>query len=50
MFRVKKVLNHNTVIGIGMEDHQEYLLMGKGIGFGRKVSERIKLPEGGTMY
>lgn len=28
MYRVKKVLNHNTVIGICSEDNQEYLLMG----------------------
>ena len=41
MFRVKKVLNHNTLIGIDMKDSQEYLLIGKGIGFGRKVSERL---------
>ena len=50
MFRVKKVLNHNTVIGIGMEDNQAYLLIAKGIGFGRKVSERIEVPEDGTIY
>ena len=47
MFRVKKVLNHNTLIGIDMKDSQEYLLIGKGIGFGRKVSERLEAPEGG---
>lgn len=50
MFRVKKALNHNTVIGIGMDDHQEYLLIGKGIGFGRKVSERMEAPQGCTVY
>lgn len=50
MFRVKKALNHNTVIVIGMEDNQEYLLIGKGIGFGRKVSERMETPEGCTVY
>lgn len=50
MFRVKKALNHNTVIAIGMEDHQEYLLIGKGIGFGKKVSERMEAPEGCTVY
>ncbi len=50
MFRVKKALNHNTVIAIGMEDNQEYLLLGKGIGFGKKVSERIEAPEGCTVY
>lgn len=50
MFRVKKALNHNTVIAIGAEDHQEYLLIGKGIGFGKKVSERMELPDGSTVY
>ena len=45
MFRVKKVLNHNTLIGIGMDDNREYLLIGKGIGFGRKISERIEVSE-----
>ena len=50
MFRVKKVLNHNTLIGIGMEDNREYLLIGKGIGFGKKVSERIEAPEEWTVY
>ena len=37
MYRVKKVLNHNAVIGIHFETNKEYLIMGKGIGFGRKV-------------
>ena len=50
MFRIKKALNHNTVIAIGMDDNQEYLLIGKGIGFGRKISERIELPDGSTVY
>lgn len=50
MFRVKKALNHNTLIAIGMDDNQEYLLIGKGIGFGRKVSERIEAPDGCTVY
>ena len=46
MFRIKKVLNHNTVIAIGMEDSREYLLIGKGIGFGKRISERMEAPEG----
>lgn len=50
MFRVKKALNHNTVIAIGKEDNREYLLIGKGIGFGKKVTERIDPPEGTTVY
>lgn len=50
MFRVKKALNHNTLIVIGIEDNQEYLLIGKGVGFGRKVSERLEAPENCTVY
>lgn len=45
MYRVGKALNHNTLIAICMEDNQEYLIIGKGIGFGKKVSERFELPE-----
>lgn len=44
MYRVGKALNHNTLIAVSMEDNQEYLLIGKGIGFGKKVSERFELP------
>lgn len=50
MYRVKKVLNHNAVIGIYFENNKEYLIMGKGIGFGRKVSERIETREGDVVY
>lgn len=42
----KKALNHNTVIAINMADNREYLLIGKGLGFGRKVSERMEVPDG----
>ena len=45
MFRVRKALNHNTLMAISMEDNQEYLLIGKGIGFGKKVSERFEISE-----
>lgn len=50
MFRVKKALNNNTVIAIGSEDNQEYLLIGKGIGFGKKISQRIEAPKGCMIY
>ncbi|MGN0334932.1 MAG: PRD domain-containing protein [Lachnospiraceae bacterium] len=50
MFRVKKALNHNTLIAVSMDDNREYLLIGKGIGFGRKVSERLEMPEDCTVY
>lgn len=50
MFRVKKALNNNTVIAIGDRDHREYLLIGKGVGFGKKVSQRIEVPEECAIY
>ena len=51
MFRVRKALNHNTLIAVSMEDNREYLLIGKGIGFGKKVSERFEMPENDcTVY
>lgn len=50
MYRVKKVLNNNTVIGIHADNNQEYLIMGKGIGFGKKISERFSCRTGDTVY
>lgn len=41
MYRIKKVLNHNSVIVIQAEENREYLILGKGIGFGKKVSEYV---------
>lgn len=48
MYRVKKVLNHNSVIAV--KANQEYLIMGKGIGFGKKVTERIEKRVEDTVY
>lgn len=50
MFRVIKVLNHNAVLAINMDMHKEYILLGKGIGFGKKVNERIEVPEDTKVY
>lgn len=50
MYRIEKVLNHNTVIAIYTENNQEYLIMGKGIGFGRKVNERIEARSEDAIY
>lgn len=50
MYRVIKTLNHNAILATGMEDNQEYILLGKGIGFGRKVSERVEAPEDARVY
>lgn len=50
MYRVGKILNNNGVIAINMDDNQEYVLLGKGIGFGKKVSQRFEKPEGTARY
>lgn len=50
MYRITKVLNHNTIMGIKEGTTCEYLLMGKGIGFGKKVSEHIETDGSETLY
>lgn len=50
MYRIRKILNHNTIIVINMDDNLEYLLMGKGAGFQKKVGERIKQRSEDTVY
>lgn len=50
MYRVKKVLNHNTLIAVVAEEKKEYLLMGKGIGFDKKIGERIEAREEDRVY
>ena len=50
MFRVIKALNHNGVVAIDMGMHKEYILLGKGIGFGKKVNERFEAPEDTQVY
>lgn len=50
MYRVKKVLNHNTMIVIRADENKEYLIMGKGIGFGKRVSEYVEARPEDTVY
>ena len=50
MYRVSKILNNNGVIAINTEDNQEYILLGKGIGFGKKVSQRFEVTEDTATY
>ena len=49
MYRVIKALNHNAVLVLDGSS-QEYLIMGKGIGFGKKVSERIEPAPDSVVY
>ena len=46
----EKVLNNNGIIAINMEENQEYVLLGKGVGFGKKVSQRFEAPADCTIY
>lgn len=50
MYRVTKALNHNSVLAVKENSSQEYLLLGKGIGFGKKVSERIEPDADCSIY
>lgn len=50
VYRICKVLNHNGVIAFDMQDSNEYVLLGKGVGFGRKVGERLEKPEDCIVY
>jgi transcriptional antiterminator len=50
MFRVIKALNHNGVLAIDVDINNEYILLGKGIGFGKKVNERMEVTEDTKIY
>ena len=50
MYRVEKVLNHNALIGIPENTTQEYLILGKGVGFGKHVSETIDITDDCKIY
>ncbi len=50
MYQVKKVLNHNAVIGISTEANQEFLILGKGIGFGKKENQMIETGSSDKIY
>ena len=45
MFRIIKVLNHNTVLAVKDKSTQEYLIVGKGIGFGKKVTQTVEMSD-----
>lgn len=43
MYKVKKVLNHNSVIAVETSELIEYLIMGKGVGFGMKPTQELTI-------
>lgn len=50
MYRVVKVLNNNGILAIDMEAEREVILLGNGIGFGKKVNERFEGKADAKVY
>ena len=50
MFRITKVLNHNTVLAVKDKSAQEYLIVGKGVGFGKKITQTIEPSPDDSLY
>lgn len=50
MYKIVKVLNHNTFIGIRHKDKCKCLVMAKGAAFGKKPGESISLKEEAKVY
>ena len=50
MYRIAKTLNHNSFIGVEESSNQEYLVMGKGIAFGKKPGQRGQPGEDARIY
>ena len=42
MYQVIKVLNNNGIIVKRKESNKEYIFLGKGIGFGRKIGDKAQ--------
>ena len=45
MYKIKKVLNHNSVIAVETDELVEYLIMGKGVGFGMKPTQELTISD-----
>lgn len=50
MYEVIKVLNHNSVIVVTKSENHECLIMGKGIGFGKKNGDEIEINKDCKVY
>ncbi len=50
MYCILKILNNNALLAKEKDSGNERILLGKGIGFGKKVSQRIEAEEGVTVY
>ena len=50
LYRIAKILNHNSFMGIQDENSQECLVMGKGVAFGRKVGQTVPISAEAKVY
>ena len=50
MYKIEKVLNHNAIIVTDSEKSHDYLILGKGVGFGKKVNEKTEARVGDAVY
>ncbi len=50
MFRTIKVLNNNGVLALSTDNNKEVIILGKGIGFGKKVNQRFETGVSDKVY
>ena len=49
-YRITKILNHNSFMGIESKNDQECLIMGKGVAFGKKVGKTVSVTGDARVY
>ena len=49
-YRITKILNHNSFMGIESKNDQECLIMGKGVAFGKKVGQTVSITGDARVY
>ena len=49
-YRITKILNHNSFMGIESKNNQECLIMGKGVAFGKKVGQTVSVTGDARVY
>lgn len=50
MYKIKKVLNHNSMLTINKDNNKEYLIVGKGAAFGKKAGEDVEIRSEDILY
>lgn len=50
MYRVLKVLNNNGILVYEADNKREAIVLGKGVGFGIKINERVSIPDNAKIY